>query len=1013
MNRIMTILFLLLLLPAMALAQSGKLRGQITDQETGEALIGANIIIVGTSYGAATDVNGEYIILNLVAGTYEVKASYIGYQANTISNVRINADLTTGLDFQLAAEGIQVGTVEVVAERPLINKYNTNANRITTSEDIEALPIRGVDNILAVTPGVVLQDNQIFIRGGRQDEVGFYLEGSNITDPMVGGRQITLVQEALEEINVQSGGYNAEYGNANSGIIRQQIKSGTPDWKFSLEYITDNIGFNGSDDHYSGNKSLGSYWFGYNESVFTLSGPLGMPNIKFFGLFNYNFMRDPNPQPLDGFNLGRIGDPATGDTLDFVYPAGAKLSNWNQNYTGTASFTLDFNPAIFRLVGTYTKNDFLNPWPATRNVTEIGNFINTARTENVEAEDGAFSLKYTHIFSANSFLEVSGGLSFQNLNRFDPYLKDNWLSYGDSVANANVGWIWDRSRDPIEDQNKDRRYQRPTQYNIFIFNFFDTGDVVASYQKFNRQNLNFSAAFSSQITKQHNLKIGGEYQMWNIANFSFNNERIMLLPGKIDADSKLPDTDPNKIGDVNKIIRREGVNNFGYDPMGIKTDDGIPDYEKARKPNFLGVYVQDRIEYNDLIINAGLRFDRIDIDNWVPINIYRPELTWNKQTKDVIPSGVVQTEAKQYVSPRLGFSFPVTDQTIFHAQWGKFVQQSRLRDVYQGLNFTGINLTGGFFLPAPVGFDVRPTRTTQYEVGFTQQIGEFASVDITGFYKDIQDQVVYSQVIVAAGSPFGNYYVLQNGDVATTKGIEIAYNMRRIERFKVDGNITFTDAKGTGSFPNSNRGIVGAPIDALLTPNGFSPQYISPLEFNQAIRAALNLDFRFGKGDGGPVFQELGITLLGTYSSGHPFTRGTGGADLEGDARDRQPLEPLNNSTTPSTFQVDMRLDKTFDIADLFDLNIYFYVINLFDTRNVYNVFLRTGSADDDGYLSDPNLGGQQIATWGQDFVDLYSALNLQYHQQWYAATTGGAYTTQPSIFGPPRQIRFGIRIEY
>jgi len=166
MNRIITILFLLLLLPAMALAQ-GKLRGQITDQETGEPLIGANVIIVGTSYGAATDLNGEYIILNLDANTYEVKASYIGYQTKTISNVRINADLTTGLDFQLPAEGIQVGTVEIVAERPLVNKYNTNANRITTSDDIEALPIRGVDNILATTAGVVLQDNQIFIRGGR------------------------------------------------------------------------------------------------------------------------------------------------------------------------------------------------------------------------------------------------------------------------------------------------------------------------------------------------------------------------------------------------------------------------------------------------------------------------------------------------------------------------------------------------------------------------------------------------------------------------------------------------------------------------------------------------------------------------------------------------------------------------------------------------------------------------------------------------------------------------------
>lgn len=984
----------------MALAQSGKLRGQITDQETGEALVGANVIVVGTSYGAATDVNGEYIILNLVAGTYEVRASYIGYQAKAISNVRINADLTTGLDFQLAAEGIQFGTVEVTAEKPLVNKYNTNANRITTSDDIEALPIRGVDNILATTPGVVLQDNQIFIRGGRQDEVGFYLEGSNITDPMVGGRQVTLVQDALEEINVQSGGYNAEYGNANSGIIRQQIKSGTPDWKFSLQYMTDNIGINGSEDRYSGKKSLGAYWFGYNESVVTLSGPLFTPDVKFFGLFNYNFINDQNPQPLPGINLGLIGDPSTGDTINLVYPAGARPNSWLENYTGTGSFTIDLNPAIIRLIGTYTSATAPNPWSATRNITQIGNFMNTGRTEMTEAEDGAANLKFTYLFSGSSFLEFNGGYSFSNLDRYDPYLKDRWLEYGDGKANEELGFDW-----PYDPETGDNRYIPPTQIAIFTFNFFPYGSAIAGYQKYNRQNLNLNLAYNTQLTKEHNIKLGAEYQYYDIANFSFGNERLLTLPGKINDDAN----SENPVG-AETIIRREGVNNFGYSPLGEKTNDGLPEWEKSRNPNFLGIYAQDRIEYKDLIINAGVRYDRIDIDNWIPVDPSRPELTWVKQTLDVIPDGVVQTEARDYVSPRLGFSFPVTDQTVFHAQWGKFVQQSRLRDIYQGLNATGVQIGGGFFIPAPVGFDVQPTRTTQYEVGFTQQIGEFASVDITGFYKDIKDQIVYDQVVAAPGSPFGSYFVLVNGDVATTKGVEIAYNMRRVERFKVDGSITFTDAKGTGSFPNSNRGIVGAPLDGVTI---FKPQYINPLEFNQAIRAAINLDYRFGKGDGGPVLQDLGLTFLGTFSSGHPFTTGKGGADLEGDARDRQPLEPLNNSTTPSTFQVDMRLDKTFNIADLFDLNVYFFVINLFDTKNVQNVFLRTGTETDDGYLGDPNLGGSQVQNYGPDFVALYRALNLDYHQQWYAATTGAAYTTQPVIYGPPRQIRFGIRLEY
>jgi len=1008
MNRIITILFLLLLLPVMVLAQNqGKLRGKITDQETGEPLIGANVIVVGTSYGAATDVNGEYIIPYLIPDVYEVKASYIGYQARTISNVRINIGLTTGLDFQLVPEGIQVGTVEVVAEKPLVNKYNTNANRITTSEDIEALPVRGVDNILAVTPGVVVQDKTVFIRGGRQDEVGFYLEGSNITDAMVGGRQVTLVQDALEEINVQSGGYNAEYGNANSGIVRQQIKTGTADWKASIEFITDNVGFNSSEDRYNGTQNWGdaAYWYGYNETIFTLSGPLGMPNIKFFGLFNYNFINDQTPQSLPGINLGNITDESTGTTIDLTYPAGARPDSWLQNYTGTVSFNLDFNPSIFRLIGTYNAGSAPNPWSSARDLNQIGNLQNQIRTEMTEFEDGAFNLKYTQLFTAKSYLEANVGYAFNNFKRYDPFLKDDWLAYGDGKANEEILGadgtpLFDWPYDPATGEN---RYETPLAENLFNFKFFPYGAVVAGYQQRERQNWNINVAYTSQITDVHNVKFGAEYQFYDIAQWSLGNEPILKLPSKIAADPNAIDT----------LIRREGLDNFGYNPQGEKTNDGLADWEQSRKPSFLGVYAQDRIEWNDLIINVGLRYDRIDIANYVPIDPTVPEKTWDQVTYDVIDDGVVKTEPRDYLCPRLGFSFPVTDQTIFHAQWGKFVQQSRLRDVYQGLSRTGYNVGGGFFIGSPVGFDVEPTRTTQYEIGFTQQIGEFASIDITGFYKDIVDQITYQQIIVEAGSPFGNYYTLGNYDIATIKGVEIAYTMRRIERFKADANISFTAGDGTGSFPYSSRGIVGAPLDPLLTPSGFTPVYISPLDYNQSVRTSLSLDYRWGKGDGGPVLQELGITLLGQFSSGHPFTQGVGSGNLEGDARFRQPTEPLNTSTTPSTYQLDMRIDKTFNIAELFDLNIYFYVINLLDTENIYNVFMRTGTANDDGYLSDPNQGGKQVATFGPDYAKVYTALNLDYHQDWYNATTGAAYTTQPVIYGPPRQIRFGIRLEY
>jgi hypothetical protein len=154
------------------------------------------------------------------------------------------------------------------------------------------------------------------------------------------------------------------------------------------------------------------------------------------------------------------------------------------------------------------------------------------------------------------------------------------------------------------------------------------------------------------------------------------------------------------------------------------------------------------------------------------------------------------------------------------------------------------------------------------------------------------------------------------------------------------------------------------------------------------------------------------------FGSGHPYTTGVGKGNttgsLEGDSRFRQPTEPLNASLTPGTFQVDMRVDKTVNLFDVLSMNIYIYVINLFDTRNVQNVFLRTGSATDDGYLGQYDLGGQLAEQNGPDYVAMYNAINIDYFQAYQAAGGQNQGASGSSfLWGPPRQIRLGIRLEY
>ena len=1018
MNRITTILFLFLLLPTLALAgTTGKLTGKVTDKGTGEALVGANVIVQGTSFGAATDINGDYTIFSLDAGVYEVKCSYIGYQSFTISNVRVNADLTTELNFQLTAEGVQVGTVEVVAQKPLINKSNTNAQRITTSEDIAALPVRGIDNILALTPGVVLQDKTIYVRGGRQDEVGYYIEGTNVTNPYLGGSNINISQDALEEVSVQAGGYTAEFGNANAGIIRGQIKSGTPNWKASVEYITDNITFKSSADRFDGKERLGAYWYGYSDFTATLSGPIFTEKVKFFGLFESNFLNDQGPQPYPGIHLGVISDPNVTPytAIDFEYPAGAVYKNSWQLYTGTGSLTFDFNPLLFRLVGSYSSvntyegNGYVDAANGQSGYSgNILRILDLDRIGKIDQTSGMFNLKMTHILSPKTYYELNAGYAFETDHRYDPYLVDDYNAYGDSAANAAVGWTWVR-----REGEPSGAYRTPSPYQIFTFAFNAPGDVTSPYLKFRSQNLNFNGSLSSELSKHHSVKLGGELQTYTIRNFGITNRNVTAIAGRI--------YDPNNTQSYREIMTSLGVNNYGYDLNG-NVYDGEDNYQTGeigpKQPVFAGAYIQDKMEYENLIINAGLRYDYINTDNIDFIDPLHPEKSIDFNTQEVIPSGLVSTPAFSSVRPRLGFSFPITDKTVFHAQYGKFVQQTRLRDIYLGMYAISFNLQGKFFIGTPVGFNVRPTRTTQYEIGFTQQIGDFASFDITGYYKDVLDQVVYRQQKTGTTgdpSPYPAYALLTNGDFATTKGVEIAFNMRRIERFLVNGQVSFQDARGTGSYPNGQAGIVGAPLDGVTV---FEPQYVTPLDYNKPVSGNLNFDYRFGKNDGGPILQELGASVLLLFSSGHPYTQGQGKGNaqgsLEGDSRFRSPTEPLNASLTPSTFQIDLRLDKTVNLFDVLNMNIYIYVINLLDTKNVQNVFLRTGSATDDGYLSEYDLGGQLAEKNGPDFVALYNAINIDYFQAYQRAGGQNQGASGSSfLWGPPRQIRLGIKLEY
>ena len=141
--------------------QSGKLSGKITDAGTGEALIGANVIVEGTTTGAATDVDGYYSVLNLRPGTYTVRYQYIGYNTQVVSNVKISADKTTTQSVQLTSSAIISETVVVVADKPVVEFNQTSSVKTVTSDEMQSLPVQSLNDIINLQAGVCVQRRTI------------------------------------------------------------------------------------------------------------------------------------------------------------------------------------------------------------------------------------------------------------------------------------------------------------------------------------------------------------------------------------------------------------------------------------------------------------------------------------------------------------------------------------------------------------------------------------------------------------------------------------------------------------------------------------------------------------------------------------------------------------------------------------------------------------------------------------------------------------------------------------
>jgi len=840
-NFILTLLFLLS--QTIFAGTTGKISGIITD-EIGEPMPGVNVMIVGTTLGAASDINGEYFILNIPPGTYSIRASMVGYKPYVVDQVKVITDFTTNVNFPMQITSLEMDEeVIVVAERALVQKDETSKIAVVSSEDIMSMPVNSLQEILTTKAGFTLDANgDIHVRGGRTDEISYMVDGVRMEDPLYRDSENNFNKDAINEMVIISGTFNAEYGDAMSGIVNITTKDGGSNVHGRVEYTTPSLiespyrttnAFEGVEDElqYEETSVLDHAIIPIIGQIRgSISGPI-FSKLTFF---------------LSGYSIN----------TDSYLPHG-----YNTAVDGFGKLTYFANPTLkFSLSGQVSSSDrqsYRHPWKY-RSDHQTHSLKNTNRQ----------IFMVTHTVNKNLFYTV-------NFSRFDNKMK------------TQVG---DKS---------------PSEYEIG-----KTGNSVYFYEDGD------DSRYADNRTITYRGKLDATWQANNYHQFQGGLELIQH--------------------DISVHEESEPW------PSGSNFKD-----EYNKQPFEFASYIQDKIEYDYLIVNLGLRFDYLNAKAtmWPDLGRFGEF----DEENNFIPAEEVPVEAQYQLSPRVGLAYPITDQSVLHFAYGHFFQNPNYNALYYNIDR---DLDSS--LPLVGNPSVRAQKTVSFEAGIKQQLGDSWALDVTAWYKDITDLLSTFQVSYLSK----DYVVYYNSDYASVKGIDLTLKKKYSNYFSGSIDYSYMVAKGNNSQP------LGGYTSAFTKEE--VPHQEFYLDFDQSHNFAVNFSFFVPENNG--ILSELNFNFIFRASSGLPYTPYV----------DPTVRIDVNSARKPWTSTFDFRLQKRIPVS-IFSLGLFLEVKNLFDNENVLNVYSRTGKPFDNGQ---PGLVGSNPDA-----------------------------NHNPSNVGPPRTVSLGVQI--
>jgi len=887
---ILTILFLPM--PANS-GTTGKISGIVVDAETGQGLAGANVIIEGTTLGAATDQRGNFIILMVPPGIYNVRAMMMGYNNFRYENVKVSIDLTTRLEYKLQSTVLEMGQeVTVVAERPMVQMDLTSTSAVISSETIRNLPVDQFSDVVNLQAGVV----EGHFRGGRAGEVMYMIDGIPVNDVYSGTYAFQVENNAIAELEVISGTFNAEYGQAMSGVVNIVTKEGGTKYggEFST-YFGDYISSN-SDIFWNIDKINPTYNF---EA--SLNGPFPLFSDKLSFYLSGRWVK------RDGFIYGKkVFVPS--DQSDFSAPQEA---NWTIMSYGQV---FNYTPETAQDLIKNAKSVPMNPEKRISGLAKL-----------------TYKLSASDKFSYEFMLQDQYHKNYDHRFRLNP--DGDYKRYTNGYNNSLI-WTHVMSE--------------RTFFTLKLNSFLTQHKQYVYKDPFDERYVSTRRLQDSGA----NAFLSGGMQMWN-----FQRSTTTSL-GKFDVTSQATNTHQFKLG-LEAKRHRLWLHEFEIVPDGAQRIPPPTAFNNNRYTHYpveLSAYIQDKMEFDYMIVNAGVRFDYFDPDGEIPVDYSNPTIS----ARD-------KAGFSAQVSPRFGLAYPITSKGVIHVSYGHFFQTPSMDYLYVNPEFE-LFLLQSTVSPPPNSTlntlgnaSLKPQKTVIYEIGLQQQLSDFFALDVTAYRKDIRNLLGTEVLRLFTGGYYARYI---NRDYANIRGITISLEKRQTSGIAGVGasiDYTYQIAKGNASDPN----------DAYLnTLSGLeTTKQMRPLNWDRQhqINATLTM------GDPG----NYNASLIGRLATGFPYTSVWGtGAYIE------------NNARRPLISTFDMYLVKYFKIGKL-QYSVFARVFNLFDRLNERDVFPDTGRS---GYTLTPFHLGYLKPRGINKLED---------------------YFVRPDFYSSPREVQVGLSVEF